>query len=226
MKNSTISVTAYDWVPAPAQGLVRDFRLRWALNEAGFPYEVEIVPLGTQREPANLARQPFGQVPTLTVDGTPVFESGACVWRIAEESDTLLPDDQADRDRCLSWLFGALNTIEPPLLAIMHFVKPARDSDGERSEAAQPGAEQVDRCIGRFVDALGDRDHIVGDRFTVADLMLTAVLLIADRMDLLSDHPKAKAYFDRHSSRPAFRKAQADQMATFAENAAKYEGTA
>lgn len=223
LKDSKLSVTGYDWVPKGARGLVRDVRVRWALEEAGFPYDVDHLGFGTQDNDENLARQPFGQVPVLIVDGVPIFESGVCVWRIAEASDALLPEDPNERNLCLSWIFGALNTIEPPLLSIMHFVDPARTPDGEISEAARPGAEEVDRVIGRFENALGKDEYIAGGRFTIADLMLSAVLLIADRLDLLADHPKAKAYLDRHTSRPAFRKAQTDQTDTINANAAKYE---
>lgn len=231
MKDSRISVTAYDWVPDFAQGQVRDLRLRWALEEAGFLYEVEHLQQGTQGNAANLARQPFGQVPVLTVDGTPMFESGAAVWRIAEASDTLLPDDPGARDACLSWIFGALNTIEPPLsmvVSLWFFERMPNNfglSDGSAATTLRPAAQQqANTRLKQFAEALGDREYIVGERFTVADLMLTAVLLIADSMDLLNSHPSAKDYFKRHSNRPAFHKAQSDQVATCRKNAAIYEG--
>lgn len=102
MNNSKLTVTAYDWVPDFAQGHVRDLRVRWALEEAGFPYDVEIMTQGTQKEPAHLERQPFGQIPTLEIDGRSMFESGAILWRIAEESDALLPVHAAARIGC--WL--------------------------------------------------------------------------------------------------------------------------
>ena len=230
MLHSDISVTAYDWVPSVAQGQVRDLRLRWALREAGFDYDVELIPQGTQGEPANLARQPFGQIPALTIDGMPMFESGACAWKIAEASKNLLPDHMAGRDACLSWVFAALNTIEVPLsmLATLGFFETAPKhfglADGKAAAAVRPGARQLaDQRLRQFDTELGGRQHIVGDRFTVADLMLTAVLLIADRLDILAPHRGAKAYFDMHTARPAYREARAEQIEPFALNAPKYQ---
>lgn len=227
---STRIVTAYDWVPPFASGQVRDLRLRWALEEAGLPYEIELVRMGTQTEAENIARQPFGQVPVLVEDGEAVFESGACLWRIATGSDALLPEDPAERQRCLSWVFAALNSIEPPLtmMAQLKFYEwsPERfglpDGSSASTTLQPPVADWAHRRIGQFEDALGGRDTIVGQRFTVADIAVTAVLLIAERLDLLDAHEGAARYFAAHTSRPAFRKAREAQMATHRENAAKY----
>ncbi|MGP3698567.1 glutathione S-transferase family protein [Rhodobacter sp. NSM] len=230
MNRPAMTVTAFDWVPSFAQGQVRDLRLRWALEEAGLPYEVNLLPQGTQGEPDHLAHQPFGQVPVLGLEGRTMFESGACVWRIAEESDALLPTDPALRDACLSWVFAALNTLEPPImmLAMLWFFErwPERFGLEDREAPAKlrlPARGEVDKRLSQFAGALGDRETIVGDGFTVADLMLTAVLVTAARMDLLDDHPAVKAYYDRHTARPGFRKALADQLAAFEDNAARYQ---
>ena len=232
MKDSKLTVTAFDWVPELASGQVRDLRLRWALREAGFPYDVELVPMGRQTEEPNIVRQPFGQVPALLVDGRPIFESGACLWRIAEASDTLLPDEPAERDSCLSWLFAALNSIEPPLtmLARLTFMEmdPAWAGlpDGAAPKACRDNTlAWLDERLGQFCDALGERETIVADRLTIADIALVTVLLTAHRFDVLSRHARAQAYFDRHSAREAFRRAQEEQIETHRRNAAKYETT-
>lgn len=226
---SAISITAYDWVPDIAKGQVRDLRLRWALEEAGLPYEVELVAQGSQGEPANLKRQPFGQIPTMEQDGVTMFETGACVWRIAERSEALLPPDQADRDACLSWVFAALNSVEPAafMLGFLRFCEldPARFGlkEAQTAKDMNPAAKgQFDQRLKRVAQALDGRSHLVAGRFTVADLMMTSVLVSAEKRGLLADHPEIAAYFDLHASRPGYRKAIADQLATFAEHEAQY----
>ena len=130
LTGTPLTLTAFDWVPPVAQGLVRDLRVRWTLKEAALPYEVELLAMGTQGEPAHLARQPFGQVPVLTAAQTPMFESGAILWRIAEASgEALLPADRAGRDRTLSWVFAALNTVEPPITMHQQMTRIAVDKE-------------------------------------------------------------------------------------------------
>ena len=231
--NEDIVITAYDWVPEPAKGLVRDLRLRWALEEAGLPYRVELVPQGTQTGPINLAKQPFGQIPTLTVGDETIFESGACLWKIARASDTLLPTGDEDRDACLSWMFGALNSVEPPLsmLAVLSFYKMAPD----HFDIADPGAVDVIRPPARKAaatrlkqveDRLGSNEHLVAGRFTVADLTMVSVLRIAESLRLLDEMPGLRAYIDRHTARPAFAKSLEAQLATIRNHAGKYETAA
>lgn len=231
--NKAVVVTAYDWVPAPAQGLVRDLRLRWALEEAGFPYRVELVPQGTQAQAENLARQPFGQIPTLTVGARTIFESGACLWKIAEASETLLPAGPEDRDACLAWIFGALNTVEPPLMmmAVLGFYEMAPDHFG----IADPGAADVVRApvrkdamtrLKQVEERLGESTALVAGRFTVADLTMVSVLRIAQRLQLLDETPQLRAYVARHTARPAFTTSLEAQLATFREHADKYETAA
>ncbi|SCM76435.1 putative Glutathione S-transferase [uncultured Pleomorphomonas sp.] len=225
-----VSITAYDWVPDFAQGMVRDLRLRWALEEAGLPYEVELVPQGTQARAHNLSRQPFGQIPTLTAGPETMFESGACVWRIAGASESLLPGDEAGRDRCLSWVFAALNTVEPPLsmMATLFFFETQPEQFGIADAGAvatiKPGARAAALLrLKQLADVLGKRRHLVADRFTIADLMMVTVLRVADSLDLLAELPDLRRYVSLHTARPAFRKALEGQLAPFRENAAKYE---
>ena len=229
-RTEEVTITAYDWVPQPARGLVRDLRLRWALEEAGFPYRVELVPQGTQSGPANLSRQPFGQIPTLSVGGQTIFESGACMWKIAEASDALLPSDNSDRDACLAWMFGALNTVEPPLsmLAVLRFYKMAPDHFG----LADPGAVDAVRPpirkdaltrLKQVEDRLGAHNYLVAGRFTVTDLTMVSVLRIAQWLRLLDEAPKLRGYIEHHTARPAFEKSLEAQLATFRDHAARYE---
>src|SRR3546814_41697 len=108
-------ITALDWVPDGAKGLVRDLRVRWALEEVGQPYDVRLLRFGTHKEGTHRARQPFGQVPTYEEDGLVLFESGAIVLHIAERHPGLLPDDPKARARAIEWLFAALNSVETPI---------------------------------------------------------------------------------------------------------------
>lgn len=232
-RNSPITITAYDWVPEPVQGQVRDLRLRWALEEAALPYKVELVAQGTQAEGTNLSRQPFGQIPTLTVGDQTIFESGACLWKIAEASETLLPADDRQRDECLSWLFGALNTVEPPLsmMAVLLFYEMEPEHFGISDTGAvgvvRPAARDESlKRLEQIADRLGEREHLVGGRFTIADLTMVSVLRIAEWMELLDETPRLKRYIDRHTAQPAFQRCLADQLATFREHAPKYERAA
>ncbi len=225
MKESKLKITAFDWVPEFAQGNVRDLRLRWALNEAGLDYEVETLAQGDQKKAANVARQPFGQVPVIENDGKPMFESGAIAWRIAEASIALLPNDQGVRDRVFSWYFAALNTVEPEImmLAMLDFFA----SDKEAAARLRPDViDAVQGRLNRLSDALEDRDWLVGDRFTVADLMMATVLRILKHTDIVAGHPTLDAYLLRCTDRPAFVAALDAQLQTFSEHAAKYVGAA
>src|SRR3982751_7126616 len=95
--DAAIEITAFRWVPEFAQGVVRDLRARWALEEAGLDYRVRL--LGQQRPPEYLKEQPFDQVPCFRDGEVKIFESGAIVQYIGEQSDALLPRDKQGRFR-------------------------------------------------------------------------------------------------------------------------------
>lgn len=213
-----ITLTTYEWVPDFAAPLMRAFRVRWALEEAGIPYRVRTVALGPeQRSPEHLARQPFGQAPAVEEDGLTLFESGAIVLHIAERSEGLLPRDPAGRARAVGWVFAALNSVETAVqqLAAIDFFHAEEAWAKERRPAVEAFAR--DR-IAMLQAALGDRPYLEG-RFTVGDLMMSDVLRIASGSGLLDAHPAILAYKERCEARPAFGKAMAAQLAGFAKAA-------
>lgn len=215
-KIAMITVTAFKWVPPFAAGQVRDHRVRWILNEAGWPYEIRLLDAVDQKSADHRARQPFGQVPTLEEDGRPpMFESGAIVWDIAERAGVLIPSDPVMRAQVLGWYFAALNSVEAALanVAEAEFFLPDEAAKAVRRPQVVPFAE---RRLGELQTALGDREWLVGEDFTVADLMMSSVLKIAASLELLDGFPALQAYYDRCLDRPAYKKSVADQCATIA----------
>ena len=210
-----ITLTAFRWVPPFAQGLVRDLRVRWALEEAGLPYREHLIGTKDQASPDYRTLQPFGQVPAIEEDGLKLFESGAIVLEIAERGTALLPSDAQGRARARVWTLAALNTLEPPImqlasLDIFHV-------DQSWAAPARPTAEQaVCKRLDELAAWLGQRDYLE-DRFTVGDLMMSSVLRILHNSPLVADRPALQAYRDRCEARPAFAKALADQLRPFAE---------
>ena len=217
-----IRLTAFAWVPPFAQGLVRDLRVRWALEEAGLPYEERLLFNGDQDAPDYRAVQPFGQVPVYEEDGLTLFESGAILLHIGERSETLLPRDPAAHARAVQWVFAALNSIEPHVqnLATIDLFYP----NEEWAELRRPGAEAfVERRLDALAARLGQREYLDDDRFTAGDLMMTSVLRILRHTDLVVQRPHLEAYRLRCEARPAFKKALADQLAPFEANAPAVE---
>jgi len=213
-----ITLTTYAWVPDFAAPLMRAFRVRWALEEAGLPYAVRLVALGPeQKSPEHLARQPFGQAPAIEEAGLKLFESGAIALHIAEKSEVLLPADDIGRSRAIAWLFAALNSVETPLqeLAGIDFFHAKEAWAVER----RPQAEAFTRNrLEMLQRALGDKDYLEG-RFTVGDLMMADVLRLLQHTDLLEQYPALAAYAARCAARPAFQRAMTAQMQGFREAA-------
>ncbi|HYW15849.1 MAG TPA: glutathione S-transferase family protein [Allosphingosinicella sp.] len=208
-----ITVTAFKWVPPFAQGLVRDLRVRWALEEAGLRYEVKLLEEGEKDKADYRAWQPFGQVPAYEENGLRLFESGAIVLRIADRTENLLPGDPAARARAVEWMFAALNTIEPPIghLASIDLFY----SDQEWAKLRRPDAEaSVSRRLAELSAALGDKLFLDGPRFTVGDLMMATVLRILRHTALVAEAGLAD-YLARCETRAAFQRALAGQMAAF-----------
>jgi glutathione S-transferase len=214
-----ITVTAFRWVPPFAQGLVRDLRVRWALEEAGLAYEERLIGPEDQASPAYRSLQPFGQVPVYedSESGLALFESGAIVLHVAERSDALLPADAAARARAVAWMFAALNSIEPHVLnlAAIDLFFPDQDWAKQR----RPGAvEMVEKRLDQLADWLGEREWLEGG-FTAGDLLMVSVLRVLRHTDLVAARPTLESYRLRGEARPAFGRALAAQLAPFAANA-------
>lgn len=208
-----ITVSAFSRVPPFAQGLVRDLRVRWALEEAALRYEIKLLGDGEKDGADYRSWQPFGQVPAYEENGLKLFESGAIVLRIADRSENLLPGDPAARARAVEWLFAALNTIEPPILelAAIDLFHPGQ----EWARLRRPGAEAtVRKRLAELAAAIGDKAHLDGPRFTAGDLMMATVLRILRHTELVAQAGLAD-YLERCQSRPAFQRALAGQMAGF-----------
>jgi glutathione S-transferase len=213
-----IKVSAFRWVPDFARGLVRDLRVRWALEEAGLPYESRLIGPEDQKSARYRAMQPFGQVPAYEEDGLVLFESGAILLHIAERSDALMPREANSRARVTTWMFAALNSVEPNIqnLTAIDLFHAKEDWAKER----RPGALQAAQTrLMALADWLDGRDYLE-DRFTVADLLMTTVLQIPRQTNLVAQIPVLDAYRLRCEARPAFKKALADQMADFVERPA------
>ena len=210
-----IEITAFRWVPPPAQGMVKDLRVRWALEEAGLDYRVRLI--GLERPPGYSEDQPFNQVPCLRDATVQIFESGAILQYIGEKTDALLPRDPQGRYRAIQWTYAAVSSMEPfiQFRALLNFVF----ADQDWAEPAKPTFDHYSRMrLQQLSDRLGDKQWLEGERFTIGDLMMVTVLRIADRSGQLADFPNLAAYVKRGEARPAFQQALSDQLAAFREN--------
>jgi glutathione S-transferase len=216
---SNICITAFKWVPPVAQGLVRDLRVRWALEEAGIPYSEKLLGPGEQNAAAHRAVQPFGQVPVYEEDGLTLFESGSIVMHIAQKSPVLLPGDAAGRARTLTWIFAALNSVEPHVqnLTTIDLFFP----NEEWAKQRRAGAEKLVKSrLDAVAASLEGRDYLEG-RFTAADLVMTSVLRFLRHTSLVKDMPVLAAFQARCEARPAFGRALAAQLSHFEKNQPK-----
>lgn len=207
----TITITAFDRSPDGGRGLARDTRVRWALEEAGLPYAVRLVPHAAMKAPAHLALNPFGQIPTYEEGGLALFETGAIVLHIARHHPGLLPGDADAQERAVMWMFAALNTMEPPILDLFT----VRILEGDKPWAAERLPLVKDRLRARLQqlsDRLGDADWLDG-AFSAGDLLMVSVLLRAKPSGILDAYPNLAAYVARGEARPAYQRAFAAQLA-------------
>jgi len=221
--NASIEVTALCWVPRGAQGLVKDLRVRWALEEAGLDYRVRLV--GAERPTGYVKDQPFNQVPCLRDDKVQIFESGAILQYIGEKAEALLPLDPQGKCRAIQWTYAAVSSVEPfvQFRSLLNVVF----ADQKWAEPAKPTFDHFARLrLQQLSDHLGDKQWLEGDRFTIGDLMMVTVLRIADRSGQLTDFPGLAAYVKRGEARAAFQRALGDQLAAFAANQPHTEGAA
>jgi glutathione S-transferase len=206
-------ITAFAASPDRGRGLARDMHVRWALEEVGQPYDVRLVSFTEMKEPAHLARHPFGQIPTYEEDGLALFESGAIVLHIAETHAGLLPEDGDARARAITWMFSALSTIEPVILDLQTAVLLERDKPW--AEQRMPLVkDRIRSRLGALSNCLGDADWL-GGAFSAGDLMMVGVLRRLRASGLLDEYPNLAAYAGRGEARPAFRRAFAAQLAVF-----------
>jgi glutathione S-transferase len=209
----TPTITAFERSPDGGKGRARDMRVRWAFEEVGQPYDVRLVSFTEMKEPAHRALHPFGQIPTYEEGDLALFESGAIVFHIAERHAGLLPDDANARARAITWMFAALNTMEPPILDR----EIAKLVEGKKtwSEQRLPLVEDRIRVrLGELSSRLGDADWLDGS-FSAGDLLMVAVLLRLSGSDIVDEYPNLSAYVARGKARPAFKRAFDAQLAVF-----------
>ena len=207
----TIVITAFERSPDGGKGLARDTRVRWALEEVGQPYEVRLVSFRAMKQPAHLALHPFGQIPTYEEGDLALFETGAIVFHIAQHHAGLLPHDANARARAITWMFAALNTVEPPILEFAN----ARLLEGDKPWSKERMPLVVDRMrtpLNQLIARLRDADWLDG-AFSAGDLMMVSVLLRLRPSGILDEFPKLAAYVARGEARPAYKRAFAAQLA-------------
>jgi glutathione S-transferase len=213
----TIQVSAFRWVPDFAQGFVRDLRVRWALEEAGIPYEAALIDPAIQGSAGYRQWQPFGQVPAYRDDKVEMFESGAIVLYLAGKSEALAPADEAGRARVTTWVLAALNSLEP-IIAQLADTDIFHAGEAWTVERRPQIVDEIGKRLQQLADWLGDSAYLEGDRFTAGDLIMTTVLRLADD-EQLARFPALAAYRDRCMARPAFARAMEAQLEPFRENA-------
>lgn len=207
----TLIITAFERSPDGGMGLARDTRVRWALEETGQPYEVRPVSFAATKEPAHLAIHPFGQIPTYEDGDLALFESGAIILHIASHHPGLLPNDANARARAITWIFAALNTVEPTILELVT----AKFLEGDKPwrEARLPLiADRIRHRLNQLAAHLGDAEWLDGE-FSAGDLTMASVLLRLRPSGLLNEFPRLAAYVARSEARPAYQRAFADQLA-------------
>jgi glutathione S-transferase len=207
----TVTITAFERSPDGGKGLARDTRIRWALEEAGQPYEVRLVSLRAMKEQAHLALHPFGQIPTYEEGDLVLFETGSIVLHIAERHAGLLPDDSDARARAITWMFAALNTVEPVILELTT----ARILEGDKPWTKERLPLVADRVRDRLKQAaarLGHADWLDGG-FSAGDLMMVSVLLRLRLSGILDEFPNLADYVARGEARPAYKRAFDAQLA-------------
>jgi glutathione S-transferase len=209
-----ITVSGFKSVPEFAHGLVRDLRVRWALEEAGLPYSTRLLVQGDQDKPDYRALQPFGQVPLFEEDGLVLFESGAIVLHIGERSEALLPREARARARATQWVVAALNSIEPFIMnvVLIDFFY----ANEEWAKLRRPGAvEWVQRRLSSLSKALGDKPFLDGERFTAGDLIMTHVLQMLRHTEIVTSDTRLAGYMQRCMARPAYQRAFEAQVAEY-----------
>jgi glutathione S-transferase len=209
----TPTITAFERSPDRGQGLARDMRVRWALEEVGQPYKVRLLSFSEMKEPAHLALHPFGQIPTYEEGDLALFETGSIVFHIAEHHAGLLPDDADARARAITWMFAAVNTVEPTILELA--TAKLLEGDKPWSEERLPLVkDRVRSRLNQLSARLGDAEWLDG-AFSAGDLMMVSVLLRLKPSGILKEFPNLAAYAARGEARAAYKRAFDAQLAVF-----------
>ena len=207
----TVTITAFERSPDGGMGLARDTRVRWVLEEAGVPYKVRPVSFSAMKEPAHLALHPFGQIPTYEEGDLVLFESGAIIFHIASRHPGLLPEDANARARAITWMFAALNSVEPPILDLSNAKIAERDQPWAKDRLPVV-ADRVRHRLSQLSVRLGDSEWLDG-AFSAGDLIMVSVLLRTRPSGILNEFPSLAAYVARGEARPAYKRAFAAQLA-------------
>ena len=207
------TLTAFNWVPEFARGLVRDLRIRWALEEIGRPYQTDLLNAREPRPDAYLARQPFDQVPAFEDGGLKLFETGAILLYLGEQDERLLSAEGQARWDAIAWLFAALNSVEPVIQRIVSYDIFHKDKPWS-PDAREASLGLCKQKLKRVADALGDRDWLAG-QFSIADIAMVTVLNNLRHTDLVAEYPTLAAYKKRGEERPAYKRALEAQFADF-----------
>ncbi|HET7540378.1 MAG TPA: glutathione S-transferase family protein [Polyangiaceae bacterium] len=207
------TITAFEESPDRGQGLSRDVRVRWALEEVGQPYDVRLLSFSALKEPAHLAIHPFGQIPTYEEGELALFESGAIVFHIAERHPGLLPSEPNARAQAISWMFAALSTVEPPIVDLSVAKLLERDQPWYAQRLPLVEARLRER-LAQLSKRLGGSDWLDG-AFSAGDLLMVTVLLRSKRSGILNEYPNLAAYVARAEARPPYQRAFAAQLAVF-----------
>lgn len=207
------TITAFEKSPDRGRGLARDMRVRWALEEVGQRYEVRLLSFAAMKEPTHLGLNPFGQIPTYEEGDLALFESGGIVFHIAERHAGLLPQDANARARAITWMFAALNTVEPPIVDLT-VAKLVEGNESWYEKRMPLVRDRLRKRLGELSARLGDAEWLDGG-FTAGDLLMVSVLLRVKASGMLDEYPTLSAYVARGEARPAYKRAFDAQLAVF-----------
>jgi glutathione S-transferase len=213
------TITAFESSPDRGQGLARDMRVRWALEEVGQPYDVRLVSFSEMKQAAHRRLHPFGQIPTYEEGDLVLFESGGIILHLAERYSGLLPEEANARARAIAWMFAALNTVEQPIVEL----EQSEYVDGDKpwyQERLPMLEDRVRVRLGELSDRLGTADWLDG-AFSAGDLMMVMVLRRLKGTGLVEEYPNLSAYVARGETRPAYKRAFAAQLAVFTSKSQK-----
>ena len=211
--NSDVEITAFRWVPPFAAGLVRDLRIRWALEEIDRPYRVRLLDATHPRPHQYFAEQPFGQVPAYRDNEVQLFESGAILIHLGVNDERLMPTERNARMRAVAWLIAALNSVEPAFFELVS-IDIFNKGEAWTKERRPQVVERIQARLALLAEALGDQDWFEG-RFSIGNLMMVSVLRNLRHTDLVAEQPALAAFVARGEHRPAFQRALTDQLAVF-----------